>query len=91
MIPPIAPGLRIIEASGIIGREFHRWLQLIAQAVSSTYIGDQSPGRSYSIKDGQFAIHAKRLTLAGSERLTIGVIVGADTSETAPARMVLCG
>lgn len=91
MISPLQSGTRPAEPTGFIGREFKRWLDVIARAVSSTYVADQAPGRSFAIYDGQFGIHAKRLALSGSERLTIGVIVGADTSETAPARLVICG
>jgi hypothetical protein len=81
MIPLLHQSLRISDRDGGIGRDFHRWLQLIVQAVSSTFIGDQAPGRSYVIKDGQFGLHGKRLTMASKERLTI----------EGSGRLVICG
>ena len=81
MIPPLPYDARTSRADGSIAADFHRWLQIIAQAISSTYVADQSANRSFVIKDGQFGIHAKRLRLAGSERVTI----------EGSARLVICG
>jgi hypothetical protein len=81
MIPLLNPYLRIVGGNDIIVNEFHRWLQVIARTVSSTYIADQIPLGGVAAKDGQFAIHAKRLTLTGSDRATL----------EGSARLVICG
>ena len=80
-LPAIHPWLRIADTGGVIGNELHRWLQLIARTISSTYVADQAPQRNYVILTGQFGLHGKRLVLAGSERLTI----------EGTGRMVICG
>ncbi len=71
MIPPLQQAIRVAEAGGAIGREFKRWLDLIAQSVASTRIGDSAPGRSLAVGDGQFAIHAEELVLNGTEEASL--------------------
>lgn len=81
MITPLNAVLRVAERDGLISHGLHQWLQILARAVSTTYAGDQAPGHHLAIPNGQFAIHGKRLTLKGSERLTL---IG-------DSRLVICG
>lgn len=81
MIQPIPNALKITQPDGTIGADFHRWLQAIAQAISSTFVGDQRPRRNVLIRTGQFGIHGKRLVLGTKDRL----VVEGD------GRLVICG
>lgn len=78
MIEILNGALRVSDNGGVISREFHRWLGIVARAISSTYVADKAPGLSYVVGDGQFAIHGEELVLHGTEELTIegdGVLV----------------
>jgi hypothetical protein len=71
MIPILPASWRVASHVGTIGQELHRWLQLIARTISSTYVADQAPQRPLVIGVGQFGIHAGDLILGGTETITL--------------------
>jgi hypothetical protein len=77
MIPPLHPALRIADDGGAIGRNFHRWLQLLQQALHGPFVGRIATGTKV-IADGEYGLHAEELVLNGTEETTIdgdGVLV----------------
>ena len=77
MIPPIHPALRITDAAGAIGRDFHRWLQLIARALRGPFAGLFAPG-PVAVTANEYAIHAEELVANGTDEAAIegdGVLV----------------
>jgi hypothetical protein len=69
-----------VDSRGLIGREFHIWLQRITRVIASPFIGDTATG-PFTVQDGQYGIIVKRLTLTGADR---AALVGS-------ARLVICG
>lgn len=70
MIPPLNPGLVITSTASRITRDFHRWLQLIEKALHGPFVGVMASG-SFTVLDGEYAIHADELILLGSEEATL--------------------
>jgi hypothetical protein len=70
MIAPLQYTQVVAEAGGRIAGDFHRWLQIIARTISSTYVADKAPGRSFVIGTDQFGVHAEELILLGTEEIT---------------------
>lgn len=71
MIAPLNAVLRIADRTGTLTRDFKRWLDHIAISISSTYVADKAPQRSFVIKTGQFGVHVDELILHGTESVTL--------------------
>lgn len=80
MIPPLNAALQVVNRVGAMNRDLHRWLQIIERALKGPFIGQQSQ-ETFVIRDGEYGIHVKRLTLDGKERATI----------EGSSRLVICG
>ena len=70
MMPPISYVAPVTASGGAIHPEMHRWLQLIQRALHGPFIGQKATG-SFTVKDGEYAIHADELILHGSETVTL--------------------
>lgn len=80
MIPPLDQLLQIASPGGHVGPAFHRWLQEVERALRGPFIGQQRP-RSFTIFDGEYGVHGKRLELDTGDRATI----------LGSGRLVICG
>jgi hypothetical protein len=77
MIQPLDTNLRITTETGAASYLFHRWLQLIQQALHGPFIGRMATG-SKVIADGEYGLHAEEIILNGVEEIVIegdGVLV----------------